>query len=106
MRTFTSGDSWATDKLLLSVKEGEVITTCHASKQPLFFTKEDGQMILLNPYGQCVGCNNLFSEASLKLTEGTDKAKYPVVYTGLWCKECWKTPLSQAELVDSIKAGG
>lgn len=65
------------------------VTTCTATKKPLYKILADGQNVALNSHGNCAECGHAFAEEYLKFPEGTDKSSWIVVHIGRCCKDCW-----------------
>jgi hypothetical protein len=67
---------------------------CTATKIPLYFIKDDGFKGILNSFGKCDNCDNLFHTSYLR-TNGAAMAPWAIEYIGYWCNTCWGLPESE-----------
>jgi len=67
--------------------DGE-IQVCAITGVELFYIREDGRKVNLRTHGTCVECGKLYSEDAM-YKSGREKSRWPVVYVGAYCSECW-----------------
>jgi hypothetical protein len=91
MRTLTDGDGWNTEGIRASMSASDIEVKCSVTDIPIFIIRDGGEITPLSAFGCCVNCGKNVHESAMRIAEGTDKCKYPVVYMGLWCKTCWQT---------------
>lgn len=69
------------------------VVTSPISSIPLFgYHPDDNHEVPIASYGVCVGCHIAVEEAFLHMPEGADISRWPVVYQGCWCKDCFADP--------------
>lgn len=65
------------------------MTTCTATKVNLFYIDKDGCQKMLESCGECESCGLMFSASYLHFHSDVEPEKWPVIYVGRYCKDCW-----------------
>jgi hypothetical protein len=90
MRVLTDGDGWNAEGIRSSMSASDIEVKCSVTDTPIFIIRDGGDITPLSAFGCCVTCGKNFHESAMRISEGTDKCKYPVIYIGLSCKTCWQ----------------
>jgi hypothetical protein len=64
------------------------IFVCEISGEELYYVQDDGRKVNLRTHGVCCECERLVGVNSIN-NHGADRARWPVVYVGAHCIECW-----------------
>jgi hypothetical protein len=70
------------------IKGDGPIEVCSITGEELFYIQGDGRHAALRTSAVCTGCERLVGERAMQMN-GSDRSKYPVVYVGAHCIECW-----------------
>lgn len=82
--------------------DGEVVV-CSKTSKNLFFINENGSKIMLDSFGECATCNQVFHHSCLRFSDDQSNSSWPIQYEGRYCLDCYKKPLSSEELKEIQK---
>jgi len=90
VRFFKPGNKeWNIEGLKSARIQGDgPIEVCEETGEELFYLQGDGKKINLRTHAECVGCGRLVGDRAIQ-HNGSDRAKWPVVYIGAHCTTCW-----------------
>lgn len=90
VRFFTPGSkAWNIEGLKAARIEGDgPIEVCEITGEELFYLQGDGRKINLRTNAVCHECQKLVGDRAIQ-HNGADKSRWPVVYVGAHCVECW-----------------
>lgn len=97
-RVLKHDNTWDSHGLIRSrtEKDGEIVV-CNKTKKELYYMNEAGSRIMLDSFGNCATCKELFHFSLLKFPDDHGNPPWPIEFEGRYCIECSKAPLTAEE---------
>jgi hypothetical protein len=77
-----------------SENDGEEVL-CTKTEKPLYYVRDNGYKTMLDSFGFCINCEDVFHVSHLKFSDSVAKSPWPIEYIGSWCLECAKLDPSE-----------
>jgi hypothetical protein len=62
--------------------------TCSKTGNSIFALDESGNIKRLRSHGECTECNTIYHADALH-THHREHDRWPIIYVGLMCNDCW-----------------